>query len=85
MPQVPLQHQSGGWLGCLCHLGDACPGAGHRRQHGRGWFPIWPLLAPPWPGALGTQTLLCFLKFFVCYSLRIKVCGSGLPPARLAS
>lgn len=38
-----------------------------------------PLLAPPWPGGLGAGLGLCSVSYFVCYSLRIKVCGSGSP------
>lgn len=46
-----------------------------------------PRLAPAGPsmaGGAGDPDSALFLKFFVCYSLRIKVCGSGLPPGGLA-
>ena len=64
--------------------GYPIPGAGHRRQRGRGWFPLSPPpVIPCWHpcsrGGLGAGLGLCSVSYFVCYSLRIKVCGSGSP------
>lgn len=57
--------------------GAGSPSGPCRPPHG--WGP------PPRPGAPGDPDSALFLKLFVCYSLRIKVCGSGSPPGELAS
>lgn len=50
----------------------------------KGLVPHLAPAGPPMGGGIGDPDSALFLKFFVCYSLRIKVCGSGLPPGGMA-